>query len=171
MQQAGGIVTTGTIVNKGEAHYVFTMDRCRAWVACWIAQGRARQPNFMYFLKRYRFVFAFMALLVFCSVMVVKETLARRGRHLEMREAFILLHSRGYTNEAQHLFHRLLKEIPKLSNKDLMDDFQRTVILVDPTIKQTGNPLYDYHWTVSNELDKRSEDTLVRARKMAEEEK
>lgn len=110
-----------------------------------------------------------MALLVFCSVMVVKETLARRNRHVELREAFILLHSRGYTNDAQVLFQQLLKEVPKLSNKELMDDFQRTVILVDPTIRQTSNPLYDYHWTISNELDKRSEDTLLRARKLAGE--
>jgi hypothetical protein len=91
-----------------------------------------------------------------------------------MREAFILLHTRGYTNEARRIYQKLLLEIPKtidkLSDKQLLDDFQRTLLLVDPYTQQTNNLIWNYHWMLSNELDRRSESTLKRARKLAEEE-
>jgi hypothetical protein len=51
-----------------------------------------------------------------------------------------------------------------------MDDYQRTLMLVDPATQQQNNLIWRYHWTVSNELEKRSESTLRRALKMAQEE-
>ena len=123
----------------------------------------------MHFLRQHRFMLLFFALLVFCSVMVLKQFNANQSKHVELREAFILLHTRGYTNEAERLYQRLLREMPELPNKRLIDDFQRTLLLVDPYTQQTNNLIWKYHWTVSNELDRRSESTLVRARKLAEE--
>ena len=122
-------------------------------------------------MRQYQFVWSFLLLLVFCSVMVVRQFHANQAKHFELREAFILLHSRGYTNQAQRLYTRLLAEIDKVPNEVLYDDFQRTMMLVDPTVKQTNNLIWVYHWTVSNELEKRSEKTLVRALKLAEEQK
>ena len=113
----------------------------------------------------------FFALLVFCSVMVLRQFNTNQSKHIELREAFILLHTRGYTNEADRLYQRLLREMPELPNKRLIDDFQRTLLLVDPYTQQTNNLIWKYHWTVSNELEKRSEGTLQRALKMADEEK
>jgi hypothetical protein len=123
----------------------------------------------MRFLRQYRFVLLFFALLVFCSWMVIYQARARQTKHVERREAFILLQARGYTNEATRLYHKLLLEMPKLTNKELLEDFQRTLLLVDPYSNQTNNLVWNYHWTISNELDRRSEGTLKRARELADE--
>jgi len=123
----------------------------------------------MYFIRRYRYALLFIGMLVFCSIMVVRQIGLNQSRHVELREALILLHSRGYTNQASRLFTKLVDDIPNLGNKQLMDDFQRTVMLVDPSSPQTNNPVWRYHWTVSNELEKRSESTLRRALKLAGE--
>jgi hypothetical protein len=125
----------------------------------------------MRFLRQYRFVLLFFALLVFCSVMVLHQFNARQSRHVELREAFILLHTRGETNAAERLYHKLLLALPKLSQKELLDDFQRTLLLIDPDphTQQTNNLIWKYHWTVSNEMNQQDESTLKRARKLAEE--
>ena len=125
----------------------------------------------MRFVRQYRFILLFFLLLIFCSVMVLHQIGVKQSKHAEIREAFILLHTRGYTNESRRLYQKLLLEMPTISNKQLLDDFQRTLLLVDPDphTQQTNNYIWNYHWTVSNELDRRSESTLVRARKLAEE--
>jgi len=72
------------------------------------------------------------------------------------------------------LYRRLLRELERLPNKALMDDYQRTFMLVYPATQQPDNLIWKYHSTVRNELVKRSEgteSTLQRALKMAEEEK
>ena len=120
-------------------------------------------------MRRHRLVLSFLLLLVFCSVMVIRQINARQSEHVELREAFILLHTRGYTNQADRLYHQLLRELYELPNHNLMDDFQRTLLLVDPGAHLPENQLWKYHWTVSNELERRSENTLMRALKLAEE--
>lgn len=112
-----------------------------------------------------------MGLLVLVSVAVIQHLHAGQSRHVEIREAFILLHTRGYTNQAARLYNHLLYDMHKLSNKQLIDDFQRTLLLVDPAANRPDNPIWKYHWTVSNELERRAESTLVRALKLAEEQK
>jgi hypothetical protein len=124
----------------------------------------------MRLLRGNRFALIFFVLLIFCSAMVVRQFMANQSKHVELREYFILLYSKGYKPEAERLFKRLMRELDSLPNKALMDDYQRTLMLVDPAVPQPDNPIWRYHWTVSNELDKRSESTLLRARKMAEEE-
>src|SRR3954447_26772886 len=106
----------------------------------------------MTFVRQYRYALALMLVLIACSVFVVHRLNARQSRHVEVREAFILLHTRGYTNQATRLYEHLLRELPDLANKQLMDDFQRTLILVDPGANQPENLIWKYHWTVSNEL-------------------
>ena len=123
----------------------------------------------MRFIRRYRSALVFGGLLLFSSVMVVRQVIANQNRHTELREAFILLDTKGYKPEAQRLYQRLLFELEKLPNRALIDDFQRTLGLVDPRTQHPENLIWKYHWTVSNELEKRSEGTLARALKMAEE--
>ena len=123
----------------------------------------------MRFVRQYRSVLIFAVFLVVCSVMVIHQINANQTRHVELREDFILLNSRGYKPQAERLYQRLLKEMYKLPDRMLLDDFQRTLTLVDPSIKQPENLLWVYHWTVSNELEKRSEASLKRALKLAEE--
>jgi len=117
-----------------------------------------------------RFALIFFVLLIFCSAMVVRQFMANQSKHVELREYFILLYSKGYKPQAERLYKRLMRELESLPNKALMDDYQRTLMLVDPATQQPDNLIWKYHWTVSKELEKRSEGTLQRALKMAEEE-
>ena len=123
----------------------------------------------MTFFRQQRYVLTFLGVLVFCSVMVVLQLTARQSRHRELREALILLETRGYTNDSHRVYLKLLHSIPDLQTTALLDDFQRTSVLVDPAVSQPQNRLWIYHWEVSKELDKRSESTLERARKLANE--
>ena len=122
----------------------------------------------MYFGRQFRFQLVFLAFLVFCSVMVLKQVSVNQAKHLQLREAFILLHSRGYQPQAERLYQRLLAEMERLPDKALLEDFQRTLTLVDPSRQEPENLIWEYHWTVSNELEKRSEASLERALKLAE---
>lgn len=101
--------------------------------------------------------------------MVIYQLDAKRSKHAERRDAFVLLYSRGYTNEAMRLYQRLLLDVGKLPDKELFDDFQRTLTLVDPFSSQTNNLLWSYHWTISNELDRRSARMLKRAHELVDE--
>jgi hypothetical protein len=122
----------------------------------------------MRFFRGNRFALVFFVLLIFCSAMVVRQFMVNQSRHADLLENFILLFSKGYKPEAERLFKRLMRELDVLPNKVLMDDFQRTLMLVDPLTQQPDNLIWRYHQTVSNELQKRSESALLRARKMAE---
>ncbi len=124
----------------------------------------------MRFLSQHKFVLSFLLLLVFCSVMVIRQLDARRSKHVELREAMILLQTGGYTNQADKLYLRLLRDLDKLSNKALLEDWQRTVILVDPSTIQPSNAIWRYYWNVRNAMERRAEDTIQRARKLADEE-
>lgn len=123
----------------------------------------------MLFFRRNRFVLMFMALLVFCSVLIINQFRINDRKHEDLREAFILLYIKGYESEAERLYQHLLNEAPNLTDQQLLDDFHRTLLLVDPTSVQTNNLIYNYHWYVSKQLDVRSESTLMRARKLAED--
>jgi hypothetical protein len=121
----------------------------------------------MRFLRRNRYFLIFAVLLFSGGVMVLRQMAANQSAHVDLREAFILLQAKGYKTEAQRLFQRLLAELERLPNKGLAEDYQRTQMLVDPTRQDPENLIWKYHWTVSNELEKRSESTLVRALKLA----
>jgi hypothetical protein len=99
--------------------------------------------------------------------MVIRQLEAKQGAHIELREAFILLHSRGYMDEAERLYNRLLRDMEHFTDKQLFDDFQRTLLLIDPTTRRPTNLVWKYHWTVSNELEKRQESALKRAHQIA----
>ena len=100
--------------------------------------------------------------------MVVRQISMNQSKHLELREAFILLNSRGYKPQAERLYQTLLAEMEKLPDRVLFEDFQRTLTLVDPYRDEPENLVWEYHWTVSNELEKRSAASLQRALKLAE---
>lgn len=119
--------------------------------------------------KKYKYQLLFFAVTLICSVLVINQIEKNKSRHIQLREAFILLHSRGYTNEAHKLFNKLLDEIPKLSDAQLIDDFQRTLSLVDPTIPHSSNLIWVYHWTVSNELERRAVSNIRKALELANE--
>lgn len=122
----------------------------------------------MSFGRQYRFHLLFAFLLIFCSAMVLWQINANQSKHLDLRESFILLYSRGYRTEAQRLYQSLLDEMEHLPDKVLFEDFQRTLTLCNPAQQQPENLIWEYHWTVSNELEKRSAASLKRALKLAQ---
>jgi hypothetical protein len=123
----------------------------------------------MSFGRQYRFHFLFAVFLVFCSVMVLRQINSNQSRHLELRESFILLFSRGYHPQAERLYQKLLTEMERLPDKALFEDFERTLTLCDPSRQAPENLIWEYHWTVSNELEKRSEASLQRALNLADQ--
>jgi len=123
----------------------------------------------MRFLRQHKFTLLFLGVLVFCSVMVIRQFRWREGKHIELREAMILLQTGGYTNEAIKLYFRLWKDVENLSNRQLVEDWQRSVVLVDPSVHQPSNTIYQYYWTVRREMERRGEGIIERARKLAAE--
>jgi len=123
----------------------------------------------MRFLRRYKFVLLFLLLLVPCSYMVAVQKYWNRSRHVELREAFILLSSKGYSTEAGRLYNRLLSDLQTESTDIIMDDYQRTLLLVDPTSSHTDSFIWRYQATLGKELDLRNKGPLARALKLAEE--
>jgi hypothetical protein len=132
------------------------------------AQGRGYKDS-VRLLRQYHFVWTFLAVLVFCSVMVLRQFKINHQRHNELREAFILLHSKGYTNQAERLYYRLLVQVERVPHRVLFDDFQRTMMLVEPDVPQPKNLIWKYHRTVGDELEKRSPKAFAHALKLAEE--
>ena len=127
----------------------------------------------MHFVRQHKFALSFLALLVFCSVMVIwqldAKKVAEQSRHVEWREAMILLQTGGYTNQADKLYLKLLTDIDRLSDRELIEDWQRTVILVDPGSHQPSNAVWRYYWTVRNVMERRAESIIQRALKLSEE--
>lgn len=127
----------------------------------------------MHFVRQHKFALSFMAVLAFSSIMVIWQLDARKdakkSRHVELREAMILLQTGGYTNQADKLYLKLFGDLEKLSDKELVEDWQRTVILVDPGSHQPSNAVWRYYWTVRNAMERRSESIIQRALKLSEE--
>jgi hypothetical protein len=124
----------------------------------------------MRFLRQYRYVLIFLALLVFCSVMVLWEYAVSESAHVERREDFILLQTRGREKETERLYQRLIQEMPALSDRILANDLQRTSMLINPQAPDTDNLVRKYNISVKNELTRRAERRVNRAQQAAEKE-
>jgi hypothetical protein len=111
----------------------------------------------MRFARRNRFTVIFLGLLIFCSAMVVRQFAVNRSRHVELREKFIQKCAEGDKPEAVGLYQRLLRDLQGLSSETLIEDKKRTAMLVDPRSQQQDNLIWRYHWTVRNELERRSQ--------------
>lgn len=123
----------------------------------------------MRMIRKYWSLVLFVVFFAGCSLLVIRQFVVNQSRHVELREAFILLHSKGYEKEANRLYQRLLAGIGDLSNALMWSDYQRTLTLINPAHDETNNLIWLYHWTVSNELEKRSESNLEKALKLARE--
>src|SRR5947209_20603795 len=106
----------------------------------------------MCFLVRYKFALSFAAVLICGNAMVLRQIQVNQTRHAEVREALILLYNRGFKEESQRLYNRLVRDLQEFSNRELLEDLQRTLMLVDPTTQHPDNPIWKYHWVVSKEL-------------------
>ncbi|MBI3853897.1 MAG: hypothetical protein HY298_27035 [Verrucomicrobia bacterium] len=122
----------------------------------------------MRFLRRNQYLLCFLAVLVFSCVMVLRQLMANQSAHVEMREDFLLLHDRGEAKASERLYQLLIQQLPDLSDKSLVDDLQRTSLLVDLKTPDLQNLVWKYGVSVKRELQKRSERRLSRALERAE---
>ena len=109
----------------------------------------------MQFLRRNRFALLTLAILTFSSVMVIQQFLANQAAHAQSVEDFLLLHERGEQKPCEHIYQELIQQLPHLNARELVQDLQRTAMIVDPKIQQLDNLVWKYHVSVSNELKRR----------------
>ena len=110
----------------------------------------------------YRAPLFFVCVLIFSTVMVIRQYRDNGLRHVRIREDFILLQQRGYVKKAEWYYQRLIRRLDRLSDRILLEDYQRTALLVDPDVKQLDNLVWKYHWVVRNKLERRVQKRLER---------
>jgi hypothetical protein len=121
----------------------------------------------MRFLKRHQFFLAFVAVLILCSVMVIRQYLANQWRHTDLREDFILLHDQGKAQGAERLYQLLIQELPQLPDRELIADQQRLNVLFLSQKPPPDDLLWKYSISVQNELQRRTNARVARALKRA----
>jgi hypothetical protein len=107
---------------------------------------------------------AMMVVLIFSAVMAVRQYVENHARHSELREALIFLHDRGYNDEAQRVYTRLLMKMEHEPTRHLVDDLHRTSMVTPTNQSASTNILVRYHLSVKKELEKRFEDEFLKAR-------
>jgi hypothetical protein len=122
----------------------------------------------MQFFRRHQYLLCFLGVLVFSSVMVLRQFLANQSAHVELREDFLLLHERGEAKACDALYQQLIRALATLDERSLVDDLQRTRLLVDPNTHDVGNPVWKYYVSVKKEVQRRSEQRLASVLRHAE---
>lgn len=110
----------------------------------------------MRFLRKYKFLLLFLAVLVCCDVLVLRQFRARDVAHVQQREDFLLLHERGETQAEQQVYVTLVGELPELSDRLLAEDLQRAAMVVEPNKAEPNNLVWKFYVTANNELRKRA---------------
>lgn len=116
----------------------------------------------MQFLRRNQFFLLTLAVALFSSVMAVRQFQTNASAHAERLEDFILLQEQDNPKLAERPYQLLVQELPDLSERALVEDLQRTAMLVDAKSPKPDSLLWKYHIGVRNELRKRSERRLHR---------
>src|SRR6266436_2228388 len=116
----------------------------------------------MRFLRQNQYVLLFLAVVVFSSVMIVRQFLANQSAHSQRREDFIVLQDRGDTKTSAWLYQRLIQELPEMSERSLVEDLSRTALLVDPKKPDLENLVWKYYVSVKKELQRRADRRIDR---------
>ena len=111
----------------------------------------------MRFLRQNQYLLCFLAVTIFSCVMVLREVIANQSAHVERREDFLLLQERGQTRLCEHLYQRLIQELPDMSDRSLANDYERLAMVVDPKKEQNQNLAWKYCLSVKKELEKRAD--------------
>lgn len=123
----------------------------------------------MHFLRRHQFLLCFLAVLVLACVMVIHQFEANQSAHVERREDFIFLVQHGKREPAQHLYQVLVQELPDQSEISLVDDLERTALLVNTNASDQDDLLLKYHVSLKRTLEQRSQQRLGTILKAAQE--
>jgi len=121
----------------------------------------------MRFLKRNQFLLVFVAVIIFCSVMVMRQFLVNQWEHVDLREDFIVLHDTEKTRGAERLYQLLIQELPDLPDRALIDDEQRLTILFASQKPPPEDLIWKYYVSVQNELKSRTDERVTQALKRA----
>jgi hypothetical protein len=124
--------------------------------------------HLMGFFRRHQYLLCFLAVLVFCCVMVVRQFMANQAAHVQLREDFILLHDQAAAPACAALYKTLIERLPSLNDRDLVDDLERTSMLVDPKAPDRDDLVWKYYESVKKELQNRSKARLHQAVERAE---
>lgn len=100
-----------------------------------------------------------------CNLLFLRQLAANASAHLQMREDFILLLDTGHTQEAEHVYQLLVQNLAGLSDMALLDDYQRTTILLDPKNPQPESLVSKYHWALKQYIKRRAELRVARSLK------
>src|SRR6266404_4041469 len=117
----------------------------------------------MRFFRRHQYLLCFLAVLVFSCVMVLRQFMANQVAHVQLREDFILLHDQAAAPACAGIYKTLIQALPSLSDRDLVDDLERTSMLVDPKAPDRDDLVWKYYESVKKELQNRSEERLKHA--------
>ena len=115
----------------------------------------------MQFLRRNRIALLTVAVLILSSVMVIQQYAANQSTHTQHVEDFLLLHERGEKQACEHLYQLLVQQLPRLNDRALVQDLQRTAMQVDIKTQQLDNFVWKYQVSVNNELRHRAEKRLA----------
>lgn len=121
----------------------------------------------MRLVRHNKFFLVFLALLVLCSVLVIRQYLVNEWKHDDLREDFILLHDQGQAKGAERLYQMLVQELPNLPNHALTADQERLAVLFQAQKPATEDLLWKYYISVQNELQRRTDDRVAHALKHA----
>lgn len=121
----------------------------------------------MRFLKHHQFFLAFVAVLLLCSVMVVRQYLANQYKHVDLREDLVVLCDEGKTRGAERLYQMLVQELPKIPDRMLVDDEQRLAFVLAQKQLSDDDLLRKYFISVQNELKHRIPERVARAQARA----
>jgi len=117
----------------------------------------------MRFLRRYQYLLCFMGLVVVASVLVINQFMANASAHIKLREDFILLHDEGKAEACDELYQKLIQNLDRLDERTLVDDLQRTSLLVDPKAPDLDNLVWKYYVSVKKEVQQRAERRVAAA--------
>jgi hypothetical protein len=117
----------------------------------------------MLFLKRHRFALLCLAVIFLASILVVRQFQANESAHSTLREDLILLVEKGKNQEAEHVYQKLVTGLSSTSDEALLDDLQRTSLLLDSKAQDPSGLVSKYHAAVKQYLEKRSEKRLAAA--------
>lgn len=122
----------------------------------------------MRFIRRHQFFLAFVVVLFFCGVMVIRQYIVNQWEHIDLREDFILLHDTGHAKEAERLYQFLIQELPQIPDRALIGDEQRFDELFASNKPSPNDLMWKYSISVQNELQNRSNERVNRALKRAQ---
>jgi hypothetical protein len=114
----------------------------------------------MQFVQRNRYFLLTVAVLFLAALLAVRQQMINSSSHAREVEDFLLLHDRNEIKACEHIYQVLIQQLPRLPERDLVLDLERTAMVVDPKTPQLQNLVWKYYVSLNNELRHRSEKRL-----------